>query len=228
MAHNWLGGLLGKGEGDALEILAELARTKTAVRVEVENSHIRFNSQLTLKRGMVVIAKPPGLREGFVVDSFVRMRTTQGAQREYRMKVKSPHVNLANGNVVFICEAPEAAVSSQRAAERFDVTRYNNLRLVMNTVDFRLLDVSGSGIRVVTNATEAEQFFPLGQALGDAHLKLGAKVRVDLQKLVPRSRQPAAVGCEFEVRQDATSGRYMAHLLDSLKKSEEARLLTLA
>ncbi len=228
MAPKWFGGRTGKGGGDTLEALAELARKKTPVRVEVENSQIRFNSQLTLKRGMVVIAKPPGLREGFATDAFVRLRMPGAGRHELRLKVKSPHVNLANGNIVFICDAPEAEVDSRRESERFDVTRYNNLRLVMETVDFRLLDVSESGLRAIANATEAERYFPLGKELRSAHLKLGAKVRVDLEKVVPRALMPAAVGCEFAVMQDSIAERYLTHLLDSLKKAEEARLMTLA
>ena len=227
MAHHWIGDLLGKGGPSTLEFLAELARTKAPVRVEVENSQVRFNSQLTLKRGMVVIAKPPGLSEGFGTDTFVRVRTSQGTRHEFRMQVKSPHVNLANGNTVFICEAPHGEVNSQRNAERFDVTRYNNLSLVMSTVEFRLLDVSQSGLRAVTNPTEAEKFFPLNHELHSTHLKLGAKVHVDLERLVPRARLPVAVGCEFTIAPDSMSERYMTHLLDSLKKTEEERLMTL-
>ena len=227
MAHHWIGDLLGKGGPSTLEFLAELARTKAPVRVEVENSQVRFNSQLTLKRGVVVIAKPPGLREGFGTDTFVRMHTLHGASHEFRMKVKSPHVNLASGNAVFICEAPHSEVSSQRNSERFDVTRYNNLRLVMNTVEFRLQDVSKSGLRAIATPSEAERFFPLNHELRSAHLKLGAKVRVDLEKLVPRARLPVAVGCEFTIASDPTSGRYLTHLLDSLKKTEEERLMKL-
>lgn len=57
MATKWFGGILG-GATDPMEILADLARNKTPVRVEIEGTLIKFNSQLTLKKGSVVVAKP--------------------------------------------------------------------------------------------------------------------------------------------------------------------------
>lgn len=223
MATKWLGALL-KGGSDPMELLAELARNKTTVRIEVEGTLIKFNSQLTLKKGSVVVAKPVGLKEGLGAGNYVRMRPPVGGARELRLKVLTPHFNLASGNAVFVCEAPEAEVAARRESDRFDVTRYNNLRLVLGSVEFRLADVSATGLKVQTAGQQAQEYFPLGRELSGAHIMLGSNARVDLERVVPRAHHGAYVGCEIAVSRDGTSERYLNHLLSSLTKAESQRL----
>jgi hypothetical protein len=221
MATKWLGGLLGGGS-DPLEILAELARNKAPVRVEIENTLVKFNSQLTLKKGTVVIAKPLGLKDGLTFGSYVRVRLPGSARREMRLRVITPHFNLTSGNAVFVCEAPEREVSARREADRFDVTRFNNLRLVIGSEQFRLVDVSSTGFKVMINPVQAQQHFPIGRELHSAYMMLGTNARVDLKSLVPRSHMGVSVGCEFEVM-PGPSERYLNHLLTSLTKAETDR-----
>jgi hypothetical protein len=222
MATNWLGGIL-KGASDPMELLADLARNKTSVRIEVEGTLIKFNSQIMLRKGTVVVGKPVGLKEGLSAGSYVRLRRPSGPRRELRLKVQTPHFNLTSGNAVFICEAPEAEVAARRESERFDVARYNNLRLVQGSEEFRLADVSSRGFKVLTGGRQAQQHFPLGRELQAAHIMLGANARVDLQRVVPRSHHGAYVGCEFTVSREGASERYLNHLLSSLTKAESQR-----
>ena len=228
MATKWFGGLLGGGGGDALEILAELTRNKTPIRVEIENTLIKFNSQLTLKKGTVVIAKPLGLKDELSAGAHVRVRVPGSGRRELRLHVNTPHFNLSSGNAVFICDAPEKDISARRESDRYDVTRYNNLRLVMGSEQFRLVDVSSTGFKVLCTPAQAQQYFPLGKELHALHIMLGTNARVDLEKVVPRSHHGTSVGCEFEVKRDTASERYLNHLLASLTKAESERMGTQA
>lgn len=227
MATKWFGSLLGGGT-DPLDILAELTRNKTPIRVEIENSLAKFNSQLTLKKGQIVVAKPLGLKEGLNVGTYVRVRVPGNARRELRLRVNTSHFNLANGNAVFICDAPEGEVSARRESERFDVTRYSNLRLVVGTAEFRLMDVSSSGFKVISTPAQAQQVFPLGKELRSTHLMLGTNARVDLERVVPRSHMGSSVGCEFDVKRDGASEKYLNHLLASLTKAESERMGTVS
>ena len=207
-----------------MEFLAELARNKTSVRVEIEHSPLKFNSQLTLKKGAVIIAKPGGLREGLAKGSRVRLRIPGHGKREFRLVVTTPNFNLANGNAVFICDAPEGEVESKRESERFDVRRFGNLRLELASEEFRVIDISVSGLKVVTAADQAEEYFPLGKELHSAHIRVGANVQVDLARIVPRAHHGSTVGCEFAVKQQTPSETYLKHLLDSLSKAETQRM----
>ncbi len=232
MATKWFGGLLGGGGGDPLETLADLSRNRTPVRVEIENTLIKFNSQLTLKKGTVVIAKPLGLKEGLGVGTHVRLRIPGSGRRELRLQVNVPHFNLSSGNAVFICDAPEGEVSAQRESDRFDMMRYSNVHLVVGSEQFRVVDISSTGFKVLCTAAQAHQYFPLGKDLHGAHVDLGTNVRVDLVKLVPRSHHAGAhggsVGCEFEVQRNSASERYLHQLLTSLTKAETDRMATQA
>lgn len=224
MATKWFGSLLG-GSSDPMEILADLARNKTPVRVEIENTLIKFNSQLTLKKGSVVVAKPLGLRDGITLGTHVRIRIPGGGRRELRLEVNTPHFNLSSGNAVFVCDAPEAEVSARRESDRYDVTRYNNLLLVVGTDQFRLVDVSSTGFKALSTPQQAQQHFPIGREIVGAYIKLGSNARVDLAKLVPRSHhQGVSIGFEFEVSREGTSAKYLNHLLSSLTKAETDRM----
>jgi hypothetical protein len=227
MATKWFGSLLGGGSSDPMEILADLARNKTPVRIEIENTLIKFNSQMTLKKGTVVIAKPLGLKEGLNVGSYVRIRIPGGGRRELRLQVNTPHFNLTSGNSVFVCDAPESEVSARRESDRYDVTRYNNLRLVLGAEQFRLVDVSSTGFKVLVTNQQAEHF-PLGGTIHSAFIMLGANARVDLDKVIPRSHHGGSIGCAFEVSPDGVSARYLNHLLASLTKAETDRMATQA
>jgi hypothetical protein len=222
MATKWFG--LGGSKVDPLEVLAELARDKTPVRVEIEGTLIKFNSQITLKKGSVVVAKPMGLKEGLNAGTFVRLRLPGSARREMRLKVVTPHFNLASGNAVFVCDAPEKPVEAHRETDRYDVTRYSNLRLVLGTEEYRLTDISSTGFKVLASGSQVHQHFPLGRELHSAHIMLGANARVDLERIVPRAHHGTGIGCEFAVGRGSASERYLDHLLTSLTKAETQRM----
>ncbi len=218
MVGKWMEGLLGGAE-DPLELLADLSREKTPVRIEVENSPLRFDSQLSLKKGNVVIAKPLRVSQELTAGCFVRVRIPGKGKRQMRLEVTTPHFNLASGNAVFICKAPEGEVTSRRRDDRFDVRRFNNLNLILSNREFRLVDFSPQGFKVQLSSTVMQQEFPIGLNLRTAYLRMGPKAKVNFERVVPRTIiNGTMVGCEFEVQQDGISEHNLTHLLNSLAK----------
>ncbi|HUJ73420.1 MAG TPA: hypothetical protein VL359_01120 [bacterium] len=209
-----------------MEILTDIARNKTPVRVEIEGEHTRFRSQLALKQGMVVLSKPATLVDSLSVGSHVRISVPGNEARQLRMEVTNSHFNLSNGNAVFVCDAPQPPPQpSRRAHQRYDVSRFNNLLLYLPGMDgFRLVDVSATGLKLLIPAWEALQTFPLGSTLNAAHIQVGSSARVDLEALIPRQHYVQTVGCEFQVMADGISSRYLNHLLATLDKAQAHRL----
>lgn len=218
--------------GSAKELLEELGRLegeRAVIRVEIEGSSIHFNSRLSLKKDTVVIAKPIGLRDGLEAGGYVRFRLPASVDREVRLEVLTPHFNLASGNAVFLCRLPaHGAAPAKRKADRYNVSQFANVQLVIanRAREFRVVDVSLTGCKVLTTPLEAQTYFPLNRELGSVHIQVGSKAKVELTSVIPRSHQGASVGCEFAVRGDGPSQVYLTHLIKSLEKAEAERLRT--
>lgn len=218
--------------GSAKELLEELGRLergRAVIRVEIEGSATHFNSRLSLKKDTVVIAKPLGLREGLTAGSFIRFKLPDSPDKEVRLEVLTPHFNLASGNAVFLCRLPAGgSAPAKRKTERYNVTHFANVQLVITTRarNFRVVDVSLTGCKVLTTPLEAQTYFPLNRELNAVHIQVGSKAKVELVAVVARTHQGAAVGCEFTVRQEGPSQVYLSHLIKSLEKAETERLRT--
>jgi hypothetical protein len=218
--------------GSAKELLDQLSRLESeraVIRVEIEGSSVHFNSRLSMKKDTVVIAKPIGLRDGLEAGGFVRFKMPDDPSREVRLEVVTPHFNLSSGNAVFLCRLPtQGAAPAKRKADRYNVSHFANVVLVINTRarEFRVVDVSLTGCKVLTTPLEAQTYFPLNREMAQVHIQVGSKAKVELSTVVARSHLGASVGCEFSVKGDGPSQVYLSHLIKSLEKAETERLRT--
>jgi len=218
--------------GSAKELLDELGRleaSRSVIRVEIEGNSVHFNSRLSVKKDTVVIAKPMGLREGLESGGYVRFRLPESPDREVRLEVLTPHFNLSSGNAVFLCRLPsQGPAHAKRKADRYNVSHFANVQLVITGRgrEFRVVDVSLTGCKVLTTPLEAQSYFPLNRELGQVHIQVGSKAKVELVAVIARSHLGASVGCEFSVKGDGPSQVYLSHLIKSLEKAETERLRT--
>lgn len=220
-------GFSNQEQKEVVKTLQMLERQRTPVRIEIENTRIRFNTIISIKRGMVVIAKPSGLNQDLKTGGSVRLKIPEADAREVRLEIITPNFNLTNGASVFLCKMPvQFAGGSRRAAERYDTSRFNNLRLGLADVEqqFRLIDISLGGCRIKARSSEARKFFPLEKGITSASILLGANVSVTLSSMVPRMHSDSAVGVQYQVSPEGNNMKYLQHLLLSLAKTEDERM----
>ncbi len=220
-------GFSNQEEKEVVKTLQMLERQRTPVRIEVETTRIRFNTIISIKRGMVVIAKPSGLQQELKTGGGVRMKIPEADAREVRLEIITPNFNLTNGASVFLCKMPtQFAGGARRSSERYDTSRFNNLKLGLSDVDqqFKLVDISLGGCRIKTGSGVAKRLFPIGKEILTASIVLGANVSVTLNTIVPRMHSESGVGLEFKVSQDGSHMKYLQHLLLSLAKTEDERM----
>lgn len=216
---------------EVVKTLNMLERHQTPVRVEIEGAQIRFNTIISIKRGMVIIAKPSGLIQELKTGGLVRMKIPEADARELRLEIITPNFNLTSGSAVFLCKIPhEFAEGARRSSERYNTTRFNNLLIKVEELEsgFRILDLSIAGCRVQHQSTAIAKLFPLGTDLAPAEIMLGSKVRVLLATLIPKMHAGTAVGLEFQVSPQGSNKKFLQHLLISLEKAEDERLQTAA
>ena len=218
-----------KPEREVSRILRRLEANKTPVRVEIENSNTRFYSIISIKRGLVVVAKPPGLESGLQREGFVRFKIPDEDGRELRMQVSVPHFNLLSGGYVFLCSVPRKfAESSLRGAERYNTTRFKNLALFLPELKgyFRIIDISKTGCKVFADQSMATPGLETGSPISPASITVGNKVNIDLHSVTLRSRIKNTMGFELRVGDDGSSTKYFEHFLKSLEAAESKRLST--
>jgi len=224
-----LSSLIGLSRGEARQIqgiLEGLERSKTPLRIEIENTNTRFFSVLSLRRGLVVVAKPPGLKESISRNAHVRFKVPGTQGKEIRLEVSVPHFNLMSGSYVFLCKIPKSfASSSQRRHERYNTSRFNNLHLVLPDAQYRLriIDISAQGCKTYIQNLKLNGRIKVGAPVRPAVISVGGRVEIDLDAAIPRSQQKSTLGFEFQVHPDGASIRYLDHFLQSLEKEESAR-----
>lgn len=222
---NWLGGL-GREDKEILARLNLLDRRHLPVRMEIENSSIHFSTRISVKSSAVVVAKPLNLRDSLRKGGVVRLQLPEDVGREVRMEVLTPHFNLTNGNPVFLCRIPtEYAQANQRAAVRFNTSRFSNVVLAFDghAERCRIVDISMGGCKVFVTSKEAKERLTVGVPLQGYRIELGDKVTVPLKQLVPRSLRGQAVGCQFEVSDEGRGRSFLTHLLKTLERTELER-----
>ena len=225
---NLLGGH-SKEDKEILSTLNMLDRNQVPVRIEIENSPIRFNSRLNVRSATVVIAKPLSLNKGLSKGGTVRFKVPNSEGREIRLEIITPHFNLSNGNPVFLCKVPTAyAASNLRGALRFNTSKFTNVQLMVegHPESFRIVDLSSTGCKFYLTNKEAKKLFPIGNQLASCTISLGSKVSVKLDSLVPRNLRGQSVGCEIQVAKQGPSQKYLMHLLSSLEKTESDQYKT--
>lgn len=213
---------------EVLQILNRLENRKTPIRIEIENTNTRFYSIVSIKRGLVVVAKPPGLKEGLQREGFVRFKVPDAEGKELRLKISVPHFNLLSGGYVFLCSVPkEFAESSLRGAERYNTSRFKNLFLFLPAIKghYRIIDISKSGCKVFLEQSVAMPGLEMGNSIIPASISVGNKVDIDLKSAIPRSRFKNTMGFELRVGGNGSS-KYLDHFLKSLEAAEVKRLNT--
>ena len=224
--------LLGLGEKEErtiVKILERLSSAKTPVRLEVEEANIHFYSVISIRRGLVVLAKPGGLQKELKREGYVRFRVPEVEGKEIRLSIAVPHFNLLSGSYVFLCDIPKAfAEPSRRSNDRFNTRRFNNLKLTIPalTREFRIIDISMEGCKIFTGGkTDPAAQFAMGETLSPAKITVGTKVEITLEGITPRSRTDKTVGIQFQMNGNADSRKYLSHFIKSLETSEQERLL---
>ena len=224
-------GFSGQEEKEVVKTLQMLERHRTPVRIEIERTRIRFNTIISIRRGMVVIAKPSGLQKELQTGGSVRLKIPEADAREVRLEIITPNFNLTSGASVFLCKMPtQFAGGARRSSERYDTSRFNNLKLGLDEVveQFKLVDISLGGCRIQTSSSAAKRLFPIGKDVAPATIRLGTNVSVALGSLVTRMHSQAAVGLEYKVSTDGNHMKYLQHLLLSLAKTEDERIQSAA
>ena len=217
MAKRSIFKLFSKVKDDATEVLDLLARNRTPIHVEVEQTLIRFKSQLSLKEKAVLFAKPPTLTNELRKGGHVRVRWPGAGRREMRLEVAVPHFNLPNGSVGFVCLPPEGSAMPKRKHERYDTSRFSNLMLEIGSTAFRLLDLGAGGCRIALTAETHRIKITLGRPVEGAVLVVGKGSKVLFEHLIPRAQRPGFIGCEFRIKQDGTSPQLFAQVLQSVE-----------
>lgn len=211
-------------EREIAESLNRIGRRRVALFMEIEQSQVHFRSVMSVKRGVVVVAKPTGLGPQLKKESFIRFTLPGEEGKDVRMQVISPHFNLTSGNAVFLCRLPtEYTESTKRQNMRFNTSRFKNLHLIVdNTRRFRIIDLSTTGFKIYV-AQEIAQHFPLGKPIRQASINI-SKYDAELEVIVPRVHIGKTVGCQMTYPQDGSAKKYIEHLITSLQKTEEENL----
>jgi hypothetical protein len=210
-----------KDETRAVEaVLARVDRQQEVVRIEVERTLIRFNSRLSVRRNAVVVAKPPALRSELQAGGFVRFKVPGEPRKEIRLEVATPHFNLTSNQPVFLCKLPGAfAPPSQRKSERFDTSRFQNLRLVLPGHEhLRILDIAEHGCRVLTPYPHPHERLARAKPIGDGAVQMGKNVCVQMAVVTPRTYSGREVGFSFSLDPGGDNRKLLQHLLRSLEK----------
>jgi hypothetical protein len=208
-------------------LLVRLDRQKVSIRLEIEQTQVRFTTALACKRNTVVVAKPPALGNELQAGGFVRFKVPGEGGTEIRMEVLTPHFNLTNGTPVFLCKQPTRfAQNNGRNAERYGTSRFTNLVLQVPSLPetFRVVDLSATGCRILTPYPRPREKFSLNEQVAGAWLQLGRHVKVDLAYVIPRTFHGQAIGLEFVVDPAGNQHKFLAHLIRSLEKLQSESL----
>lgn len=209
-----------------LRTLEALTDREELLRFEVERHGIRFRSHVTVRRDMVVVPRPPGLRADLPAGVILRMRVPDTG-RELRLEVVQPRFRpSASVRVYFICHIPEAfVVQPARLVDRYDTRYLRGLRLHVPSLDTRLpvLDVSVKGCRVDTSGQNLSLLWMPGVPAGEASLNLGGRLRIALTAIIPRSLQEDTAGLEFDLTGNPRGEQHLRRFADWLSNQEDRR-----
>jgi PilZ domain len=212
------------GPNDTWATLETLAISREPIRIEIENSLERFTSPVSISKGAVVFARPE--RDTLHVSAGDHIRAFlpgKNGRRELRLEVLAAKMRTGHGRLALMCKPSPRIVARRRAADRYNVRRYSNLLLSLEGDQFRVVDISTNGCKVILTPMQTQGKFPLGDTLWYSALKLGATTTMRLEALVPRSHAGRMIGCEFKVRRDDDSAETLQKLIASLDKAQDRR-----
>ena len=205
-------------------MLSSLTQKNTSVRVEVENTNIRFSSQLCLRSGGVLVTKPETLDKKFLqIEGWVRISSIPETSEELRLQITSPNFG-SEASHLFLCKIPGAVTAvSKRNEVRWDTSHFKNLLLTVpgHSFPYRIIDLSRSGLKIRFREGTKNQLFPIDKPLmRPAILLRGKKTQVDLEAAIPRFHSLLGVGMEMAISRDGNSGEILEAILKVLKKKE--------
>ena len=209
----------GRKHEKALRFIGEIKNHPEPLRVEIENTPFHFYSQTTVRAGSFVVSIPTTLQENLADGGWIRVALhDNGAQEDLRIQVTNQEkLELGNSAKIF-CRLPTATIEPRRRLEgRFFTGNFNNLMVDLGRVgSFPILDFSGRGMRIpsVFNGVS----FPPGKSLeGGGTIRMGTRINVALESLVPRFQGREWVGLEFSVG-EKRSEKILAVFLESLER----------
>ena len=209
--------------GDIFKTLSKLAQAKEPLIVEVEKTKTRFRSIISLRKDLVVIAKPIFLK--LEKGSVVRFQPPGEKDKDIRLEVFQPHFNLTSGSAVFLCKIPSGFTSAQRGGLRFATAQYSSLflRLGDSAKKYRIVDISETGILVNLNSTQEAKSFPRNRVLTGAQIKV-REYNINLDQLTPRAHRGYQIGCEMQVTQGDASLKHLNNLVKTLEQDEARKI----
>lgn len=204
--------------------LEDLHRHHTPVRVEMEQSGIRFKTVISLRKDVVAVQKPMGFGVEVHEGTVLRVRLPDRKHREVRLVVSNPHFELPNRRAFFVCPLPKGfAEQSGRQAERYSTHRFRNLELVLPEQHgrYRVYDLSMGGCRIATGRENVALTWEEGEAISPAMLSVGNAIRIDVHRVVPRVLLKNAVGLQFDLDPGGKGHDQLQKLVAWLDKWED-------
>ena len=207
----------------SLPTLKKISDERLPVRMEVTSALVRFNTLLSLKRGVVIVSKPLSLDKGLNKGTQVRFKIPWEPEYEVQMSVLLPLLNLGNGGEAFLCQTPAGnAHAVRRKHDRFDTRRYRNLYLEMPALKdrFPIVDISSAGCRVEADAALLRESFKTRYRIWQGAIKVGNQVEIELNNIMPKVFLNNAVGMSFSLGRDARHQAQWSSLLGLLSLQE--------
>lgn len=219
----------GREHRAVLRALNDLSERHTPVQLEMEHNSAGFFTLVSLHKELLVVGRPRSVPGGLARGAYVRLTLPNTGRRQVRLPVLVPLMKLPVSNrYACICALPDAwSGQCRRNTDRFRTTRYRNLRLELPEAErnFRVVDISSSGLRILTGDEDAGlMLFEPGMELAPAHLLVGQRVQIQLERLVVRSRGTNTAGLEMQTAHDGASERFLVNLLNKLQEAEIKRL----
>ncbi|MDH4122137.1 MAG: hypothetical protein OEV94_10570 [Deltaproteobacteria bacterium] len=209
---------------EATEIAVEierLSREKKPLHMELEELHTHFQTVLSLKGDVIMVAKPPGMADQILRGAHLRF-IAPWSGKEIRFEVSTPNINLNSGGSACLCALPDHYSDSSRQSLRIETARFNNVLFkVQGRGQFRVLDLSESGFRFLVGAKAGLEMFPLGRPFPGI-LDAG-RYHLPLERVIPRVYAKMTVGCEFELEEASLARKHLHQLIDYLELNEETR-----
>ena len=209
-------------------VLKAISSQKQVVRMELDRPMVRFKTRLLYRDKVVLVAKPPELTVEIAKGDVARFKIPWEKNHEVRMEVSLPQVNLSNGLGAFLCQTPSgAAFSVRRVEERFNTRRYKNLHVDIPDLgdNFRIVDLSATGCKIAIKTTSRWKSFKIGRSIGKSMIKVGDRMEIELDLMIPRAHANESVGMEFSVNGDGRNRQWLTVLLGTLGTMEVDAIL---
>lgn len=213
----------GKKHEIALRLIGEIKDHPGPLQVEIEHTAFHFYSKSTVRAGSFVLTIPTSIQGHLEDGGWVRIILGNGAQEDLRIQVSNQERLEIGKSAKIFCRLPSATVEPKRRSEVRSFTGdFNNLLVDLGQLgSFPILDFSGKGIRI-QSGIHGVSLTPGKPIEGGKTIRMGTRIIVPLNSLVPRFQFQQWMGLEFSVKENR-SGKILAVFLESLdQKIREA------